>query len=160
MDDANSIGLTVRGAYGEGSNEDCFLFQISNEVTYGVTESQIIEKVINFITKVEKKEREERFSLYSCNKIKFVDSCLRAYGILANCKRIEYSEFVNLATKVKLGLSLNILKADYPNEIDDVMVSARKATLVLLPNLMCVNEDERRAEFVHKAFIRIGVHPA
>ena len=157
---ARSAGLTVRGAYGEGSGGDCSLFQISNEITYGVTEAEILERVTSFVKSVEVAEREERRALYSDNEVDFSDACLRAYGILANCKRIGYAEFADLAAKVKLGLALNVLKADYPSGIDDVMVSARSATLLLVPNLKSVNEDERRAEFVNKAILSLGVRTA
>lgn len=157
---ARSAGLTVRGAYGEGSGGDCSLFQISNEITYGVTETEIIERVTSFVKSVEVAEREERRALYSDNEVDFSDACLRAYGILANCKRIDYAEFADLAAKVKLGLALNVLKADYPSGIDDVMVSARSATLLLVPNLKSINEDERRAEFVNKAILSLGVRAA
>lgn len=157
---ARSAGLTVRGAYGEGSGGDCSLFQISNEITYGVTETEIIERVTSFVKSVEVAEREERRALYSDNEVDFSDACLRAYGILANCKKIDYAEFADLAAKVKLGLSLNVLKADYPSGIDDVMVSARSATLLLVPNLKSINEDERRAEFVNKAILSLGVRAA
>ena len=157
---ARSAGLTVRGAYGEGSGGDCSLFQISNEITYGVTEAEILERVTSFVKSVEVAEREERRALYSDNEVDFSDACLRAYGILANCKKIDYAEFADLAAKVKLGLALNVLKADYPSGIDDVMVSARSATLLLVPNLKSVNEDERRAEFVNKAILSLGVRTA
>ena len=157
---ARSAGLTVRGAYGEGSGGDCSLFQISNEITYGVTETEIIERVTSFVKSVEVAEREERRALYSDNEVDFSDACLRAYGILANCKKIGYAEFADLAAKVKLGLALNVLKADYPSGIDDVMVSARSATLLLVPNLKSLNEDERRAEFVNKAIMSLGVRAA
>ncbi len=160
MRDARSAGLTVRGAYGEGSGEDCSLYQISNEITYGVTETEIVERVTGFVKKVENAEREERYALYSDNEVAFSDACLRAYGILANCKKIGYAEFADLAAKVKLGLALNLLKADYPSGIDDVMVSARTATLVLVPDLKSFNEDERRAEFLNKALLSLGVRPA
>ncbi len=157
---ARSAGLTVRGAYGEGSGGDCSLFQISNEITYGVTETEIIERVTSFVKSVEVAEREERRALYSDNEVDFSDACLRAYGILANCKKLDYAEFADLAAKVKLGLALNVLKADYPSGIDDVMVSARSATLLLVPNLKSINEDERRAEFVNKAIMSLGVRAA
>ena len=157
---ARSAGLTVRGAYGEGSGGDCSLFQISNEITYGVTETEIIERVTSFVKSVEVAEREERRALYSDNEVDFSDACLRAYGILANCKKIGYAEFADLAAKVKLGLALNVLKADYPSGIDDVMVSARSATLLLVPNLKSINEGERRAEFVNKAILSLGVRAA
>ena len=160
MRKARSAGLTVRGAYGEGSGGDCSLFQISNEITYGVTETEIIERVTSFVKSVEVAEREERRALYSDNEVDFSDACLRAYGILANCKKLDYAEFADLAAKVKLGLALNVLKADYPSGIDDVMVSARSATLLLVPNLKSINEDERRAEFVNKAIMSLGVRAA
>ena len=57
------LGLTVRGIYGEGSRAEGYIYQISNEVTLGVTEEEIIQQVEETVKKVcdlETAEREGR----------------------------------------------------------------------------------------------------
>jgi protein arginine kinase len=46
LKEVEKIGLTVRGAYGEGSVGEGFMYQISNEVTLGVLDGE--EEIKNF----------------------------------------------------------------------------------------------------------------
>ncbi|MDE6373970.1 MAG: ATP--guanido phosphotransferase, partial [Clostridia bacterium] len=89
----DDLGLTVRGAYGEGSKAKGYTFQISNEVTLGLTEEYIlsqVEKAVAYIIKAEASERERLKSGGAAAEIK--DKCLRAYGVLTNCALLTQEE--------------------------------------------------------------------
>ena len=84
------LGLTVRGIYGEGSAAEGYTYQISNEVTLGVTETEIlrgVEEVVLKICKLEETERERLATGVSALDIQ--DECLRSYGILLNCAKLK-----------------------------------------------------------------------
>lgn len=150
-------GLTVRGAFGEGSGAESYMYQLSNEVTFGLRETDIIRLVTGFALKVEEAEKEERAALYEDNAVSIEDACLRAYGTLTYCKKLGYGEFAELGARLKLGVSLGILKAEKPSFIDDLLVSARSAALSFIGGVYGASEEEKRADFVAKALKKIGV---
>lgn len=116
-----SLGQTIRGSYGEGSEGEAYMYQVSNEITLGKTEEQIIEEVNKTILKICALERDARKSLYEANKLAINDMCMRAYGVLSNSFVMPKNEFMNLIGKVKLGQSLGIINLKDNGVIDDLM---------------------------------------
>lgn len=97
------LGLTVRGSFGEGSKPDGCFYQISNEVTLGYSESEILKMVGFAAKKLCEMEYAERNYIANNSPIKTEDACRRAYGVLTNCKILEFEEFSELFAKVGLG---------------------------------------------------------
>lgn len=126
----NRLGLTVRGLYGEGSDAEGFLYQISNEVTLGVTEEEILRQVGEVVKKVCALEEAERHNLLKSDRaLDIQDECQRAYGILTNCAKVSTNEFVKLISKVKLGACLGFIKLSDISEIDSLMVKLRPTNI-------------------------------
>ncbi|MDE6868397.1 MAG: ATP--guanido phosphotransferase, partial [Clostridia bacterium] len=124
------LGLTVRGIYGEGSDAEGYLYQISNEVTLGVTEEEILKQVGEVVKKVgELEENERRVIMNSPKALDIQDECMRAYGILTNCAKVSSNEFVRLASKVKLGACLGYIGLSDVSEIDDLIVKMRPTNI-------------------------------
>ena len=105
----SKIGFTVRGMYGEGSKSVASLYQVSNQVTLGLSEKNAIENLNIITTQIIEKEQSARKSL---NKIKLEDTVFRALGILENCRVLTSNEMMNLISKIKLGLGMGIIKED------------------------------------------------
>lgn len=115
------LGLTVRGAYGEGTRAKGYTYQISNEVTLGVTEEEIIAKVENLVEKIVEMEAAERRHLKeSSSSVVLKDRCLRAYGLLTNCALLSHEELDDLFADVKFGVCLGYLKCDDIEAIDEL----------------------------------------
>lgn len=113
-DQIGKIGFTVRGMYGEGTKAAASLYQISNQITLGITEKNAIDN-LNLITmQLIEKERKLRESL---NKIKAEDISMRAFGILSNARVVSSQEMMKLISELKLGMSLNIIDKDTINPI-------------------------------------------
>jgi len=126
----NRLGLTVRGMYGEGSDAEGFLYQISNEVTLGVTEDEILNQVGEVVKKVCALEQTERKNLKNGSRaLEIEDECRRAYGIITNCAKISTNEFVKLASKVKLGACLGYIDLTDISEIDNIIVKMRPTNI-------------------------------
>ncbi len=104
------LGLTVRGLYGEGSDADGCLYQISNQITLGISEKDTIDKLTNAVRQVVEKENKLRESLISRGGADFEDSVYRSYGILKYAKKISSSEFLKLWSSAKLGAECGIIK--------------------------------------------------
>lgn len=102
-------GLTVRGMYGEGSKGTGYLYQISNQLTIGVSELDLIKNVENIVKKICDSEQEARERVYAAQRIVLEDSVSRSLGILLYAKKISSDEFMEHMARVKLGTALGIL---------------------------------------------------
>lgn len=147
---ATRLGLTVRGAYGEGSDAVGYLYQISNEVTLGVTEDEIISQVTAVVNKIVEMEASERERLKKgSGAIEIKDKCLRAYGVLSNCALMSSEEFVSLCADLKLAACLGYVDVTDITEIDDLIVSMKPSNVNLLAGRKLTPEerDSYRAKY-------------
>ncbi len=156
-ENATQYGLTIRGRYGEGSSNESYLCQVSNEVTYKISEQEILELVTGFVEDTISLETELRQQMYKSNKDILEDKILRALGILKNCVILNYSEFVKLICMVKLGLGLGVLTSNFDYGIDDLLITASRATLLIGENSLQNYEDKLRAVFVQNALNSLNV---
>lgn len=147
------LGLTVRGVYGEGSDAEGYMYQVSNEVTLGVTEEEILKEVESVTNKLTELEASHRYEYAkSAGAVDLKDKCLRAYGIITNCAKLSSAEFVQFAADVKLGACLGYLNIPDVSELDELVVKLRPANInaaagrVLTPD----ERDVYRAEYAGK----------
>lgn len=151
----NRLGLTVRGVYGEGSDAEGYKYQISNEVTLGVTEEEILNQVEEVVKKVCELEAAERRNLVKGpSAIEIQDECLRAYGILTNCAKISTREFIKLTAKVKLGACLGYINIKDVSQIDDLVVKLSPSNIAAAASqqLTALERDIYRAQCCKKEF--------
>ena len=152
-----SLGLTVRGVYGEGSDAEGYMYQISNEVTLGVSEHEILDQVREAVEDICQLEREESERLYGKNELKTMDKTRKAYGVLTNAVMLNYSEFLGLIAQVKLGAMLGMINISDIEKIDDLIVNVRPANLCLSygKKLSATDRDLYRAEVVSKMLAKL-----
>lgn len=125
------LGLTVRGVYGEGSVAEGYMYQISNEVTLGVEEETILSEVENAVLEVVGLEARAREQLVKNDLIGVKDDCRRSFGILTNCEKVSFKEFLQLISNVKLGAALGYVpSAIYPRSTT-LIVAVRPANINL-----------------------------
>ena len=105
------IGFTVRGMYGEGSKASASMYQVSNQITLGISEKNAIDNLKIITAQLIDKERKARNGL---NKIKLEDMCFRALGTLQNSRILSSKEMMDLLSRIKLGISMGIIKTDVP----------------------------------------------
>lgn len=113
----NSLGMSIRGIYGEGSKPDGDIYQISNNQTIGVTEKEITKNLKLISQKVIEQERLARKYLAK-RDLDLEDKLYRDFGILSNARKISEQEARELISSVKLGTDLGIIK-----ELDDTKIS-------------------------------------
>ena len=102
----SKIGFTVRGMYGEGTKSLASLYQISNQITLGLSEKNALDNLKIITAQLIEKEKEIRDGY---NKLKIEDLCFRALGLLQNSRILSSEEAMNLLSSVKLGKSMGIL---------------------------------------------------
>lgn len=110
IDAVNKLGITVRGAGGESSKASGYLYQVSNQVTLGKTEKDIIALVERTVNKIYELEQSSRKEMFKKNNDTLIDDCYRAFGILTNSYMLSVEEYFSLSAKVKLGEVFGVLK--------------------------------------------------
>lgn len=108
-DTVSKIGFTVRGMYGEGSKALAELYQISNQITLGISEKNALDNLKIIATQLIEKERTSARSL---EPVKLEDTVYRALGTLKNCRILSGNEMMGLLSRIKLGVDMGILKRE------------------------------------------------
>lgn len=108
-ENVGKIGFTVRGMYGEGSRSAASLYQISNQITLGISEKNAIDNLKIITTKLIEKEQNFRKGL---DRTSLDDTVYRALGTLKGCRIINGKEMMSLLSQIKLGVSMGILSND------------------------------------------------
>lgn len=148
-DSVASSGLTVRGAYGEGSTAEGYAYQISNEITLGISEQDILKLVEDAVIEVCAEERKELDKLVAKKELYMMDKAKKSYGVLTNAVMLGYEEFLGHIGNVKLGAMLGMLNISDLSGIDDLTVAVRPALLETKgKKLSAQAKDIYRAEVV------------
>ena len=144
------LGLTVRGLYGEGTQATGNLYQISNQVTLGLTEEEIINKLTSIIEQLIEQERTARKILHRDNKYHLEDRVFRAYGTLKHARLLNSEETMKLISDVRLGVDLKIIDDIKPSVLNELLVVTSPAYLIKHAGreLNAQQRDIYRAELV------------
>ena len=103
------LGLTIRGIYGEGSEALGDLYQVSNQVTLGRTEKEIIEAVIAVGKQLIDMEQALRTRAAQEANLTLQDRVFRSYGVLRYAKLMNTKDFMEHWSSLRLGVSLGML---------------------------------------------------
>lgn len=124
------MGLTIRGMSGEGSSGDGQLYQISNQVTLGISEEETLSKLGDVVAWITENERKLRQTMMEKEAIKLRDRVKRAYGTLLFAELISTRELLSLYAAVRLGASLGLIDTDV-STFDKLLIEGMPATLTL-----------------------------
>ncbi len=146
-DATHQIGFTIRGLYGEGSSSKADLYQLSNQITLGITENDAISNLENVALQFLSRENSER---ESADREKLEDNIFRAFGILKNARLLSSEEMMKLTSLIKLGVSMGIIDIEKSIPL--------KILIECQPNMLISNfgantaqeRDKLRAENVRK----------
>ncbi|MDR3644371.1 MAG: protein arginine kinase, partial [Clostridia bacterium] len=143
------FGLTLRGSYGEGSQAAGSFFQISNQITLGITESEAIEKLAGIAMQIISQERSAREEFHRRSP-QFEDKIFRSLGTLCFARMLSADECVSLISDVRLGVTMGIVKEIDLNTINTLMSEVQPATLMTAAgkNLDTQSRDLLRAQKV------------
>ncbi|MFR1759672.1 MAG: ATP--guanido phosphotransferase [Christensenellaceae bacterium] len=106
LDSIGKMGLTVRGIYGEGSEALGCVYQISNQVTLGSSEEDILQAVDSVVQQIVEKEREARVAWQVQPPLNLKDRLMRSYGVLRYACQYSFQEFMKLLSDVWLAADL------------------------------------------------------
>lgn len=107
----SKIGLTLRGTYGEGSRADGALYQLSNQITLGISEEAACDNLETITSQLIGKERQAR---ENTPETLLNDRVYRALGTLRYARMLSYDELLGLLGDLRIGVGQELLKTvDY-----------------------------------------------
>lgn len=147
----SKLGLTIRGAHGEGTEPQGALYQLSNQVTLGISEKAAIENLKSITEQLVAQEEQARERL--CSSVEVQDTISRSLGILKYAKVITHEEALKLLSNVRLGIEAGQITEFDSAVIDKLMLDVEPATLsvTLGKSLSPYDRDIERAKLIKKA---------
>jgi len=125
----NKLGLAVRGLYGEGTEALGNVFQVSNQMTLGEAETDIVERLNKVLTQLIEHEENARGTLLEKKPKMVFNQIGRAYGILANAHSISSKETMNLLSLTRLGIDLAMFPGVERSLVDELFILTQPAYL-------------------------------
>jgi len=116
LSEISKRGIAIRGIYGEGSGSMGGIYQISNQMTLGKSERDIIQGLQNVTKEVVEKELDLRNKTLEAHRLDAENNAYRSYGILTHSRKITVKEAMTLLSEVKLGYATQILDLPKPNK--------------------------------------------
>ncbi len=145
------LGLTIRGIYGEGSEALGDLYQVSNQVTLGRTEEEIIDAVTAVGKKMMDLELALRQKAFREKAAEFTDALWRSYGLLRYARRMDEKEFMQHWSNLRLGACMLLFPLSLIT-IDDLLTVAQNAHATRYGEEMDQNltTEQSRCEIIRK----------
>jgi protein arginine kinase len=125
----NKFGIAVRGFYGEGSAAPGHIYQLSNQMTLGISEKEIISNLTETISRLSDQEEQIMDRINEKGHIELADLVSRSYGICRYAQRMGTAEFMEHMSNLKLGVSSGIIKGLTHQELNSLITSGQSASL-------------------------------
>ncbi len=153
----SKMGIAVRGIFGEGSQSLGNIFQISNQVTLGISEEETVERLCEIITEIITQEREIERKIYDAEKFRTEDKVYRSYGILRYSKVLTSKEAMELISDVRLGINLGIIKETNLEVLNELMYAILPGAIRKAYNLEAsLDRDVKRCEIIKEKLEKGG----
>lgn len=143
------LGLTIRGIYGEGSDALGDLYQVSNQVTLGRMEQEIMEAVLAVGKQLIGMEKTLRRRASGESGIGLQDRVFRSYGILRYARQMDAAEFMQHWSNLRLGITLGLIPVEL-STVDELLTIAQDAHAKLYRNSLgtAMATDLARSEII------------
>jgi protein arginine kinase len=146
------ISLAVRGLYGEGSQATGDFYQVSNQVTLGLSEDELIKKVADVVPVLIDYERQARDFLIRESQETLHDRVSRAYGILRTAQTISSEETMLLLSSVRMGVNLGLINDLEIPTVNQLFIHTQPAHLQKLAGMELDTSDRNieRAAYLRR----------
>ncbi|HXY32575.1 MAG TPA: protein arginine kinase [Planctomycetaceae bacterium] len=146
------ISLAVRGLYGEGSQAMGDFYQISNQITLGKSEEQVINEIRDVVPNIISYERRVREELVKTNRQGLHDKVSRAYGTLKSAQSISSEETMHLLSSVRMGINLGLIDDLQIPTVNELFIYTQPAHLQKLrhEHLKSAERNVARASYLRQ----------
>jgi len=144
--------LVVRGLYGEGTQATGDFYQISNQVTLGKTEEEILESLTLAIPRIIEYEQKARDTLSRESEVFLADRIWRAVGMLQHARQMSSEETLSLLSAVRMGVNVGLVRGLDIQTVNQLFVGTQPGHLQMMRGSELSQEDRdiARADYVRK----------
>ncbi len=148
----SKLGMTARGLYGEGTDAEGNFFQISNQVTLGAAEEDIIDNLERIIRQVVGHEENSRKTLMKQNREMLQDKIWRSNGTLRSAHIINTRETMTLLSMVRLGVDMGLISDIDRRAVNELFILTQPAHLQKIEGrvLSSAQRDVKRANLIRR----------
>lgn len=149
----SKLGLTVRGLYGEGSEANGNIYQLSNQVTLGRAEEDMIKTLIAATGQICGHERTLREQMKKDDGLVTLDKLMRSVGVMGHARLMALPEFMQRYSDLRLLVSMGTVYAEF-SELDKLMMDLHPGSLAvyagteLSEHEQCVLRADLLREFI------------
>ena len=154
---AQRFRLALRGLHGEGTHASADLYQVSNQVTLGVKEENIVEQVSAAALEIVSLERAARENFFVHNRPELKGRIERALRMLASASTISSEEALHLLSQLRMGVEMNLVDDVRLETLNELLLLTLPAHLQTMEGrkVESLRRDELRASCVKK---RLGLN--
>jgi protein arginine kinase len=148
----SKINVAVRGLFGEGSQFMGDLYQVSNQMTLGKSETTLMQRVSEVIPQLIDYERKAREFLLKEDRDDLNDNVSRALGILCTAKKISSEETMHYLSKIRMGVNLGLIDHIPIPTVNKLFIHTQPAHLQKLcgEKLSVSARNTMRANYLHQ----------
>lgn len=148
----SKLSFASRGFYGEGTQASGNIYQISNQVSLGHSEEEIIQNINGLIRQIIEQEEQARQALLLQNRVMLEDKIFRSYGVLKHSHIVSSQETVELLSMIRLGVDLEIIKDVDRNTVNQLFIMLQPAHLQKIEGkkLSASERDIKRASLLRQ----------
>jgi protein arginine kinase len=147
------VGLLVKGFFGDGVDSLASMYQISNQISLGLSEAEILDNLKSIATPLINYERKAREELFTRKTLELQDKVYRAYGILTSCRSISSREAIDLLSLLRLGVALGLIDDTSLERVNSLFFICQKSHIQKVLQETGSEEpiDVVRAKIIRKA---------
>jgi len=145
------LSFTTRGLFGEGTQALGNFFQISNQVSLGLSEEELIDNLCGVVKQVKEQEEASRLLLLRKYRYSVEDNIWRAVGILKNARLITTKEALSHLSMCLLGLDLGIIRGASRELMNNLFIIIQPAHLQKIKRSL-LKEEER--DYIRASILR------
>ncbi len=148
----SKMGIAVRGIYGEGSEALGNIFQVSNQITLGLSELDTLHNLQSITEGLIERELDLRKRLADENIMQLGDRVWRSYGLLQNAQLISTEELMKLISDVRLGVNMGIIGNVSVEKLNQLSVEAQPGGITKRcgQDLTPQQRDFERAKYIRE----------
>ena len=149
--DMAQMGYSLRGLFDSVTEPSSALYELTNRVTLGISESDAVKNLCTIAGQLIARERQARTALLQTAEAQ--DALSRALAVLSSARSLEFSEFLRLYARVRMGVCAGLVGGIRVEQLDTLLFTVQPATLLLRAGkpLSEAQQQERRAQFVSGA---------
>lgn len=135
------LGMVVRGSYGEGSEAPGNVYQVSNQLTLGKSENEILAELANIVSRLIAHERRSRELLLEKSRIALENRVFRSLGTISYARLLPSAEAARCLSDVRLGIDLELIEDVEMTILNELMIFMQSGFLQLYEGEELTSEE-------------------